>query len=435
MKNIYKILLGLAVILGFASCENNDDFGYKPTAASFQIETPETGTNIIIDDTNMNNVVLTIVWEDTDGENYTVEFAETSTLFAEPFIAGVTDENNMSWTAGELNTFLLETVRIGHSVESNVDVRVKNAAGEYSNVITLLVTPFIQTVEQLYVNASFNSFDPSTATAMTLVEYNVFSATVELTDTDDFNFIEDNITGETIWQEIATDSGLLTKFGGTNLSGYDSGIYKIDVDLVNFTVELTLIIQPKLAVPGNHQGWDPASAPLLAASSGLTADYEGYVWLDGEHKFLGPDADGNFDWGNPDWGDNGTFTGILVEDGEVNCTATAGYYFIQADTDALTYSETQTSWGLIGSGTGSWNDDQDMTYDAGSGTWSVTLDLTAEEIKFRANDEWELDYGDTDADGFLELGGTNITVPTAGNYTVTLDLSVARAYTYTLTLN
>ena len=76
-----------------------------------------------------------------------------------------------------------------------------------------------------------------------------------------------------------------------------------------------------------------------------------------------------------------------------------------------------------------------MTYDAASKTWTLTVDLTAEEIKFRANDGWDWNYGDTGADGSLENGGDNIPVPAAGNYTVVLDLSNPRAYTYTLTLN
>lgn len=198
-----------------------------------------------------------------------------------------------------------------------------------------------------------------------------------------------------------------------------------------FTTDL-----PKIAVPGNHQGWTPSTAELLASSGFDETDYEGYVWLDGGHKFLGPDSTGNFDWGNIDWGDDGSFTGLLVEEDEVDCTATAGYYFIQVDTEALTYSETQYDWGLIGSATpDGWDSDQDMTYNATNKTWEITLALTADEIKFRANDDWAWNYGDTGANGELELSGDNIAVPQAGNYTVILDLSNPREYTYSLILN
>ena len=198
-----------------------------------------------------------------------------------------------------------------------------------------------------------------------------------------------------------------------------------------FTTDL-----PKIAVPGNHQGWTPSTAELLASSGFDETDYEGYVWLDGGHKFVGPDSTGGFDWGNIDWGDDGTFTGKLLEQDEVDCTATAGYYFIQVDTEALTYSETQYDWGLIGSATpDGWDSDQDMTYNPSNKTWEITLNLSADEIKFRANDAWDWNYGDTGANGELDNGGDNIAVPQAGNYTVVLDLSNPREYTYSLTLN
>jgi len=80
-----------------------------------------------------------------------------------------------------------------------------------------------------------------------------------------------------------------------------------------------------------------------------------------------------------------------------------------------------------------------MIYDPVSKTWSVTLDLTAQTApdngKFRANDAWALNIGDNDADGTMEFDGQNIGVDVDGNYTITLDLSNPRAYTYSLVLN
>lgn len=203
------------------------------------------------------------------------------------------------------------------------------------------------------------------------------------------------------------------------------------INVTPFTTDL-----PKIAVPGNHQGWSPGTAELLAASAFGATDYEGYVWLDGEHKFLAPNSSGVFDWGNTDWGDDGTVTGKLVEQDEINCTATLGYYLIKVDTDALTYTETAYDWGIIGDSTADgWDSDQDMTYDASSKTWMITADLTAAELKFRANDSWDWNYGDTGANGELNIGGDNIVIPVAGNYTIVLDLSNPREYTYSLILN
>ena len=59
--------------------------------------------------------------------------------------------------------------------------------------------------------------------------------------------------------------------------------------------------------------------------------------------------------------------------------------------------------------------------------------LKQDEIKFRANDAWDINLGDTKADGLLEPGGDNIKVAVAGKYLVTLNLSVGGNYTYVLT--
>lgn len=194
---------------------------------------------------------------------------------------------------------------------------------------------------------------------------------------------------------------------------------------------------PLLAVPGNHQGWSPADAPLLAASGAGQTDYEGFVWLDGGFKFVGPDADGAFAWGNIDWGDDGTFTGKLLEQDEEDCNAeTPGFYFVSADTGALTYSFVETNWGVIGDATPTgWDSDTDMVYDNATGLWTLTLDLTAGgHIKFRANDDWNINLGDHDNDGSLEFGGADIPIAESGTYLITLDLRTPRQYTYSLEL-
>ena len=239
--------------------------------------------------------------------------------------------------------------------------------------------------------------------------------------------------------EDAFDNDNNFKFIGT------PGTYTMTLNNNDKTIIVSQI-PLNIAVPGNHQGWNPGTAPLLQASFLGQTDYEGFVWLDGEFKFIAPDGNGVFDWGNLDWGDasgtNGSYTQVLTANGEGNIGApSAGYYFIKADTEALTYSIEETNWGVIGNATPTgWDSDTDMIYDAISSTWSVTLDLTAQTapdngLKFRANDDWALNIGDNDADGTMEFGGQNIGIPADGNYTITLDLSNPRAYTYSIVQN
>ena len=218
----------------------------------------------------------------------------------------------------------------------------------------------------------------------------------------------------------------------------------ITITITPYTTDL-----PKIAVPGNHQGWSPSTAPLMASSGFGQTNFEGYISLDGEFKFLRPKADGTFDWDgdSADWGDDGTFSGVLLNTGETNCTATAGYYWVKANTATLTYSITPiTTWGIIGSATpGGWDSSTPMTYNPTTKKWSIVVTLVDGEYKFRSNNIWNagsVQYnlggfqadkvGDDYAGESMSYGGANLVV-TAGTYLVELDLSNPRAYTYTLT--
>ena len=218
----------------------------------------------------------------------------------------------------------------------------------------------------------------------------------------------------------------------------------ITITITPYTTDL-----PKIAVPGNHQGWSPPTAPLMASSGFGQTNFEGYISLDVEFKFLRPKADGTFDWDgdSADWGDDGTFSGVLLNTGETNCTATAGYYWVKANTATLTYSITPiTTWGIIGSATpGGWDSSTPMTYNPTTKKWSIVVTLVDGEYKFRSNNIWNagsVQYnlggfqadkvGDDYAGESMSYGGANLVV-TAGTYLVELDLSNPRAYTYTLT--
>jgi len=210
-------------------------------------------------------------------------------------------------------------------------------------------------------------------------------------------------------------------------------------NVVTITVTPYTTDLPKLAVPGNHQGWSDAnnfeSAPRMAASGFGETDYEGYMWLDGEFKFLAPNG-ATFAWGNTDYGDNGDFSGILAETGESNCSAIAGFYRVRANTTDLTYSTTAVSWGIIGSATPtSWDSDTDFTYNPATKKLEIaSIALVPGAFKFRGNNAWSngFDLGTVNADGFLVDGGDLTFSGAAGNYKVILDLSNPRRYTYEL---
>ena len=206
-------------------------------------------------------------------------------------------------------------------------------------------------------------------------------------------------------------------------------------DVITYLVTPYSTDLPKLAVPGNHQGWNPPTAPRIASSAFGETDYEGYIWLDGGFKFVAPDAAGNFNWGNPDWADDGSFSGALVLTNETDCTAAAGYYRVRANTTSLLYTVEPTTWGIIGAATPlSWDNSTPLTYNSTTKKWEGTVVMTAGEFKFRANGAWAINLGgDPDGDDCMNYDGPNLSVAAGGTYFVELDLSNPRKYSYTLT--
>jgi len=205
-----------------------------------------------------------------------------------------------------------------------------------------------------------------------------------------------------------------------------------------FTPYTVVITFPKIYVPGGYQSssgytadWSPADAPPLTSVED-NDKYEGYVYFangGSEYKFT---AERN--WDDGDWGGS---AGSLSPGGSNIVIDETGYYKINVDLNQLTYATQKTSWGIIGEAAAGWDDGDDvaMEYDVENKVWTATTDLTAGEMKFRANGSWDLNYGSDANDGTLQQGsGTNISVAEAGNYTVTLDLSTV-PYSYSLEAN
>ena len=176
---------------------------------------------------------------------------------------------------------------------------------------------------------------------------------------------------------------------------------------------------PVIYVPGGYQGWDPSNTTTVLASPNVDGKYEGYLYFidsNTEFKFTdGPAWDVNYGDDNAD--------GTLDQNGANIKAVDAGFYKIDVDLNTLTYTMQRTEWGIIGSATpGGWDSDQNMTYDPTARTWSIQLDLNPGEMKFRANDDWGLNYGDNGSDALLERDGANIAIANAGNYKITLYL-------------
>ena len=92
-----------------------------------------------------------------------------------------------------------------------------------------------------------------------------------------------------------------------------------------------------------------------------------------------------------------------------------------------------TTVGIIGSATAKgWLESTPMTLvTPGGHDWTITLPLTANAVKFRANDTWAVNWGgSTFPAGTGMPNGTDITIAAAGTYTVRFN-DETRAYLFT----
>jgi len=186
---------------------------------------------------------------------------------------------------------------------------------------------------------------------------------------------------------------------------------KIDTGEINFQV-VPKAYNDYIWQAGNSNGWGTPAAPLFGADN--DGKYVGFMYLDGEFKFRSHEDS----WDAPDWGACNT-DGSLAEKGD-NLSAEAGYYQVNADLAAMTYSLTPiTTIGIVGPAQdGGWDADTDMTYNKETGAWEATIDLKADEMKFRANDGWDINWGGTE--DALTQDGANIKIAEAGSYFIQL---------------
>jgi len=83
-----------------------------------------------------------------------------------------------------------------------------------------------------------------------------------------------------------------------------------------------------------------------------------------------------------------------------------------------------SSWGIVGSGYNNWGAFADGSFYTTDQPNIIVayVTLVTGEIKFRENNDWGNNFGDSGADGTLEPGGDNIAV-TAGNYKITINFN------------
>ena len=201
---------------------------------------------------------------------------------------------------------------------------------------------------------------------------------------------------------------------------------------LNVTLYEVIIVFPKLHLPGDYQEWDPATELNVIFSLLSNRQYEGFNYFGTDNaifKFTdGPSWDVN-------WGDEEP-DGTLDPQGignDIPIGGEAGVYFIRCNLNTLSYSIEPATMSAFGGATG--NEDINFDYDVATNLLSVTTDLSAGDLRFRANGGTGISLGDNDANGKLQIDGTVISVGEAGNYTINLVILNEAEYEYELIKN
>ena len=198
----------------------------------------------------------------------------------------------------------------------------------------------------------------------------------------------------------------------------DAKFIKMTLNMMDYTYKFEkLNFQEYIYVPGDPK-WNPAVAPAVW-SPNFDGVYEGFAYLTTNgFKFVGS----RNGW-DPQWNYTSFTTysdGITGSDNI--CAPANDFYHIKADLASSSLTLTPTTWGIIGPAqAGGWDADTDMTWNAEDESWTATLDLAADYLKFRANDKWDINVGGS-LDN-LEAGGGDIKITEAGTYEVKLFLT------------
>ncbi|QES89103.1 SusE domain-containing protein [Rhizosphaericola mali] len=221
---------------------------------------------------------------------------------------------------------------------------------------------------------------------------------------------------------------------GTN-AGSTSSIDDLYSDTLTIPVNTfdMEVSYPKLWITGPFNNWSFTDQAFIA-SQNFDGNYAGFLYVPSavtDYTFKLSDAQ---DWDHTQYG-YATNTTMSSNASAGNLWYSgAGYVYITANTNNLTWSATVTNWYVVGDAIdGTWTTFIPMTYDPTTSTWITTTTLkNSGSLKFLANQAWNIFLGLSSSNqlGIGEQG--NISVPNAGTYKITLDLHNAPNYTYTI---
>ena len=449
MKKTFLYSLAVLASVSLASCNGDYDDWAQPqhnpqeaSAAKYGITFtagPEAECNMPDEDGVIN--LVTVNSTDANVSGYTLIDLKVN---GEAIESGEIVGNNIQVNATELEKILCKQNKSRASVARDINVESKvsvnlasgdavaiNTVGTTTAKLKPTPTPAID--EQGYYmlgEVNGNNWTATSPVWMTKVSDGVYQLKVTTEkDKNYFKFYEGSKWDESgNWDVI--NKGVLgcEKDGCDDASGTiyytgDSwgtpqtmviagkGTWIVTLDLNNLTYTVG---KPVLYMKGDANGWN--GYDYLAGDDGV--HFTGFMYLN-QNGFKFTTAP---DWSGTGYGENFS---TAPDAGNIVMTEDPGYYKVDVDLSAKTYTLTPiTTIGIIGAAvpvTG-WDSDKDLTYNVEERCWEIKdIKLNAGECKFRANDDWAMQWG-YDGEKFVYSNNAPAVqfIPEAGTYDIKL---------------
>jgi hypothetical protein len=451
-SGILNYMIALAVLLLAGACAEEPQ---KPVLGDVSTFTPPvlmnsaTGTPLELLPENATSLYEKFDWERTEygislSTNYALEI-DRDAEFNDPRTLAESTSNTASVTVEQFNNGMLALGLPGFE-EGTVSIRLRSIINGYpedtlySQVITRTATTYQNSECGSYCtvgiigSATAGGWDTDTDMRLadpTRVDKNTWTITVYLNAGEvKFRALDDWAVN---WgaADYPTGTGVNN---GANIPIATAGYYKVTLNDTNGEYVFTELGSTPFGTvgiigSGTAGGWDN--------DTDLTQDpVDPHVWTatvtltDGEAKFRADDA-----W-TKNWGSDTYPSGYGVADGP-NIPVKAGTYSVWFNDGTGQYlivpenrSAPYGALGMIGPATpGGWDSDTDLTQDpANPFLWSKMLTLTEGEAKFRADDDWAVNWGASPFPGGIGAqDGPNIPVK-EGTYFVTFNTGTGEYY-------
>ena len=452
MKKTFLYSLAVLASVSLASCNGDYDDWAQPqhnpqeaSAAKYGITFtagPEAECNMPDEDGVIN--LVTVNSTDANVSGYTLIDLKVN---GEAIESGEIIGNNIQVNATELEKILCKQNKSRASVARDINVESKvsvnlasgdavaiNTVGTTTAKLKPTPTPAID--EQGYYmlgEVNGNNWDATSPVRMTKVSDGVYQLKVTTEkDKNYFKFYEGSKWDESgNWDVINKGVMGCEKDGCDDASGTiyytgdswgtpqsmviaGAGTWIVTLDMNNLSYSVG---KPILYMAGDANGWKQID--VLNSEDGV--NFKGYMYLNQNgFKFCS----------QPNW--DGTNYGAdfdtAPDAGNIVIAEEAGFYQVDVDLSAKTYTLTPFTIGIIGNATPKgWDGDTDMKYNPEERCWELKdVELTDGEMKFRSNHSWDdpnPNWGGT-LDALIQKGD-NIKVAEAGTYDIKLKVNWA----------